>query len=107
MSRTVTVGDIIRLLDAIAPPKWALANDKIGLQVGNVERSVSRVWVALEASPEVVEEAIAQGVHLIITHHALLFAQSPSSIPANAGVAPFNGYSPPISPSIRRIRIWT
>ncbi|GMA60033.1 Nif3-like dinuclear metal center hexameric protein [Alicyclobacillus fastidiosus] len=73
MSRTVTVGDVIRLLDAIAPPKWALANDKIGLQVGNVDKPVSRVWVALEASPEVIEEAIAQGVHLIITHHALLF----------------------------------
>lgn len=73
MTRTVTVGDIIRLMEDIAPPKWALANDKIGLQIGNVDKPVSRVWVALEASPDVVEQAVSAGVQLIITHHALLF----------------------------------
>ncbi|WAH38559.1 Nif3-like dinuclear metal center hexameric protein [Alicyclobacillus dauci] len=73
MTSTVFVRDIMRLMEEIAPAKLAMDNDKIGLQVGNVDKPVSRVWVALEASPDTVDAAVDAGVDMIVTHHALLF----------------------------------
>ncbi|EPZ52604.1 Nif3-like dinuclear metal center hexameric protein [Alicyclobacillus acidoterrestris] len=73
MKESLTAGDVVRLLDELAPPALALPNDKIGLQVGSLDKPVSRVWVALEASPDVVAAAVQNDVQLILTHHALLF----------------------------------
>ena len=51
----------------------------IGLQIGNRERRVRRVLVALDVTPEVVKEAIGKKADLIVSHHPLLF-HPPSSI---------------------------
>lgn len=65
--------DVIAAMEQIAPSGLALPKDKIGLQLGNVDKPVSRVWVALEASPETVAAAVQAGVDMLVTHHALLY----------------------------------
>lgn len=45
--------------------------DRSGLQIGSDQQDVQRVMVALDASLETLNEAIAQQVDLLITHHPL------------------------------------
>ena len=66
--------DILSLLDRIAPFSYALPWDNSGLQVGDPEREVSSILLALELTGEVVDEALSHGVQLIITHHPLIFS---------------------------------
>ncbi|WP_067621964.1 Nif3-like dinuclear metal center hexameric protein [Alicyclobacillus acidiphilus] len=73
MSEVLRAVDVIRYMDDLAPPHLALPNDKIGLQIGDVTRPVRRVWVALEATPEIVDRAVDADVDMLITHHALLY----------------------------------
>src|SRR5690606_606058 len=51
----------------------AQSYDNVGLQIGDPARTVERALLALDLTPQVVEEARALGATLIITHHPLLF----------------------------------
>jgi dinuclear metal center YbgI/SA1388 family protein len=68
-----TVAEIAAALEAWAPPASKLDYDNVGLQVGDPRRAVASVLVALDLTPEVVEEAAALGADLVVTHHPLLF----------------------------------
>jgi len=70
---TVTVADMLRLLERIAPADLAEEWDNPGLQVGGRDWPVKKVWVALDPLPEVVSAACADGADLLVTHHPLLF----------------------------------
>jgi dinuclear metal center YbgI/SA1388 family protein len=69
----ITVNDIIGVMKSIAPPNLAESWDNVGLQVGDPQWPVQRIWVALDPIPEVIQAAIKQNIDLIITHHPLLF----------------------------------
>lgn len=68
-----TVADVLRVLDAWAPPGSKADFDRVGLQVGDPAAPVRRVLVALDLTPAVVDEAVESGADLIVTHHPLLF----------------------------------
>jgi dinuclear metal center YbgI/SA1388 family protein len=68
-----TVSDIIKVLDSVAPQALAEAWDNVGLQVGDPERTVKNIWIALDPTYQVVNAACRQKVDLLITHHPLLF----------------------------------
>ena len=68
-----TVRDIVRQLDAWAPPGQKADFDRVGLQVGDPEARVDGVLVALDLTPAVVDEAVERGAGLVVTHHPLLF----------------------------------
>ncbi|HEX5679665.1 MAG TPA: Nif3-like dinuclear metal center hexameric protein, partial [Desulfobacterales bacterium] len=65
--------DIIRILDTIAPPGLAEPWDNVGLQLGDPGRDVKTVWIALDASPAVIDAACAGRIDLLVTHHPLIF----------------------------------
>ncbi len=64
-----TVKDIVKILDDFARPELAEKWDNVGLLIGRVDKPVKKVIGALDFSPEVCEQAIAEGVDMIITHH--------------------------------------
>jgi len=66
------LSEIIRIIEGIAPPGFAEKWDNPGLQVGNKDWEVSKVWIALDPLPQVVTAACGQDVDLLITHHPLL-----------------------------------
>lgn len=68
-----TIRDIAAALEAWAPPGSAQDYDNVGLQVGDARRSVDTALVALDATPQVLEEAIAHDADLLLTHHPLIF----------------------------------
>lgn len=65
--------EIIRILDEFCPPGFAMSWDNVGLQVGRSDKEVQTIALALDATSEVIAEAIRQGADLILTHHPLLF----------------------------------
>jgi len=71
---TVTVNDIILLMETIAPPRLAEKWDNSGLQLGKRDWPVRRIMTALDPSPEVIAEATKQKADLLITHHPLFFS---------------------------------
>lgn len=64
---------VIQLMEKFAPKSLAVDNDKIGLQLGTLNKEITKVLVALDVTPEVADEAIALGANLIIAHHAIIF----------------------------------
>ena len=70
---TIRLSKIIETVETMAPPEYAAEWDNSGLQVGDPEREVRAILVALDISAPVVTEAEAREADLIITHHPLFF----------------------------------
>ena len=65
--------EIIRMFETWSPQSLAVEGDRIGLMVGTLEKNVQHVMTALDVTEEVIDEAIANKVDLILAHHPLLF----------------------------------
>ena len=68
-----TVADILKFVETIAPPHMAMEWDNVGLLCGRKEKEVKTILVALDPFRNVIDEAIALGADLIVTHHPLIF----------------------------------
>lgn len=73
MMKKVNGHEIIQLFEQFSPKGLAMEGDKIGLQVGRLNKKVDRVMIALDVLEEVIDEAIASNVQLIIAHHPPIF----------------------------------
>jgi len=65
--------EIIQLFEQFSPKGLAMEGDKIGLQIGRLNKRVERVMVALDVLDEVIDEAIEKDVQLIIAHHPIIY----------------------------------
>ncbi len=70
---SVTVCDIIRLIEKIAPLRLAEKWDNSGLQVGKLDWLVKRILIALDPTPDVIDFACNTRTELLITHHPMIF----------------------------------
>lgn len=66
--------DIMKVIEATYPKHAALEWDNVGLLVGRTEKDVKKIYVALDATDEVIDAAIMQGVDMLITHHPMIFS---------------------------------
>lgn len=71
--KQLTHGQIFKWMEQWAPRTLAYEWDNVGLQVGSYNDPVKKIMVTLDISEAVVDEAINNGVNLIISHHPLLF----------------------------------
>lgn len=67
------VAQILECLNEMAPFSLAEPWDNAGLLAGNMDAKVDKVLCALDLSEAVLNEAVAQDVQLIVTHHPILF----------------------------------
>lgn len=67
-----TLADAVAALEAAYPPGLAQDWDAVGLVCGDPAEPVTRVLVAVDPEPVVVEEALESGADLLVTHHPLL-----------------------------------
>jgi dinuclear metal center YbgI/SA1388 family protein len=67
------VSQLNDFFDRLYPFALAEDWDNVGLIVGNPRAEVESVLFALDVLPEVVDEAIAEGCNVIVTHHPLIF----------------------------------
>ncbi len=80
---SVKVKDIMGVMEEIAPKKLAENWDKPGLAIGDPEREVKKILVALDVIDPVVEEAKRVGADMIVTHHPMLLFRKIESITAD------------------------
>lgn len=76
---------VVQMMEQLAPKHVAVPDDKIGLQLGTLQKEIKNVLVTLDVNDQVVEEAIALKADLIIAHHAIIFrplAQLQTDTPA-------------------------
>lgn len=70
---SATVNDIVKIMDSIAPRNLAEEWDNAGFLIGRGNSSVKKIMVALDVSPEVVQQAVGQKADMLITHHPPIF----------------------------------
>lgn len=68
------IADVIALIEDFAPSSLQETWDNSGLCIGDASWGVNSVILALDCTEAVVDEAIATGANLIITHHPLIFS---------------------------------
>ncbi|MBK8469240.1 MAG: Nif3-like dinuclear metal center hexameric protein [Actinomycetales bacterium] len=68
----VTLRDIVAAADLLFPPETAMSWDRVGLVTGDLDQPVRHVRFAVDPALPVIEEAIAEGADVLITHHPLL-----------------------------------
>ena len=66
--------DIIKIIEQDYSPRYALSWDNVGLLAGRDDKEVANIYVALDATDEVVDEAILAGADMLVTHHPLIFS---------------------------------
>jgi dinuclear metal center YbgI/SA1388 family protein len=69
----MTVKDLLEILDEIAAFGLAEQWDNVGLMLGELNKSLKGVLIALDPTEEVLAEAQEMGADCIITHHPLIF----------------------------------
>lgn len=65
---------IIAILEQLAPVKYASDWDNVGLLAGREEKEVKKIMIALDASEQVVNQAIQSKADMLITHHPMIFS---------------------------------
>ncbi|WP_059044147.1 Nif3-like dinuclear metal center hexameric protein [Paenibacillus rubinfantis] len=68
---------VVQYVEQLAPKHVAMEGDKIGLQLGSLQKEIRNVLVALDVNEEVVDEAISLEVDLIVAHHAIIYRPLP------------------------------
>lgn len=66
-----TLREVVAVLDGLYDPRWADDWDAVGTVVGDPDAEVSKVMFAIDPVQAVVDEAIAWGADLVVTHHPL------------------------------------
>lgn len=66
--------EILRMLRQDFPEERAMSWDNVGLLVGDSDWEVNKIFLAVDATTVAIEQAIASGADLIITHHPLIFS---------------------------------
>ncbi|QNE46976.1 Nif3-like dinuclear metal center hexameric protein [Glaciihabitans sp. INWT7] len=69
---TVTVADVCAVVERLWPIAGAEAWDAPGLLSGDPRAEVTAIHLAVDAVPDVADEALAAGADLLLVHHPLL-----------------------------------
>lgn len=71
---TAQVKDIVEVIEQIAPPRLAEEWDNCGLQIGDPDEEVSKLFVCLDLDAATLDEALDLGAEMVLTHHPLVFS---------------------------------
>lgn len=69
----LTLTDVLRILDELAPLRYAEPWDNVGLLVGDPAAAIRRVLVTVDYSSLVAEEARSRGAELVVAYHPPIF----------------------------------
>ena len=67
------IKQVLSALERFAPLPLQESWDNAGLQLGLTEVEVSGALLCLDVNEQIVDEAVAKGCNLIVSHHPLLF----------------------------------
>lgn len=67
------VKDIADAIESLAPLRYQEDYDNAGFQVGDPASELKGVLLCTDVTPAVLDEAIAHGYNMVISHHPLIF----------------------------------
>ncbi len=70
----MNVREVIKIIEDFAPPAIAESYDNVGLMVGDASMRVTGILLTLDVVEATIEEAIDNGINMIISHHPLIFS---------------------------------
>ncbi len=70
----LTVRQVYDFINERAPFETQAAYDNSGLLAGHPDNEVTGIHFALDVTDSVIDEAIANGANLIVTHHPMMFS---------------------------------
>lgn len=70
----IKVSDVYNVLNEFAPFSTQEEWDNSGLTVGSFEKEASKIYIALDVTRRVIDDAKKWGADLVITHHPMIFA---------------------------------
>ena len=70
----MNVQNVYDLIHTVAPFDTQMDGDNSGLLVGSPAQEISCILFALDVTEPVIDEAVAVGAELIVTHHPLMFS---------------------------------
>ena len=66
--------EVIEIIERKYSRTYAMGWDNVGLLAGRFEKDVKKIYIALDATDEVVEHAIEAGADMLVTHHPLIMS---------------------------------
>jgi dinuclear metal center YbgI/SA1388 family protein len=69
----MTINEVTRYLEGIANPSLQEGYDNAGLITGDGELSCTGILCTLDATEEVIREAMARNCNLVVAHHPIVF----------------------------------
>ena len=66
--------DLFALLQEHFPNEAAVSWDNVGLLCGRQNKEIKKIYIALDATSEVIREAVNIGADVLLTHHPLIFS---------------------------------
>lgn len=70
----LTMQNVYDFINTLAPYDTQMPFDNSGMLVGDPDAPVSGILVAMDLTPPVIQEALAAGADLILTHHPIMFS---------------------------------
>ncbi len=65
--------DILYALFELMPEDAAEEWDNVGLLTGRPEKEVKKIYIALDATDDVIDDAVKSGADMLLTHHPMIF----------------------------------
>jgi len=70
----MTVADLLRFFEKIAPLHLQESYDNAGLITGNISMKISGVLTCLDSTEAVIQEAIDKKLNVVVAHHPIIFS---------------------------------
>jgi len=70
------IKEVIQFLEQKYPLHWQEDFDNCGIQCGDATREITGIIVCFDLSEAVIEEAIAKGANMVISHHPIIYKNS-------------------------------
>lgn len=65
--------DIMDIIEKRYPREYAMEWDNVGLLAGRDDKEIHRIYIAVDATDEVIDAAIAIHADMLVTHHPMIF----------------------------------
>ena len=66
--------DVMNVIEERISAELRTFMDNVGLLVGRDDKEVKKIYIALDATDKVIDEAVKNGADMLITHHPMIFS---------------------------------
>lgn len=69
----MTCREVMGIIEGVYPGSYALDWDNVGLLAGRDDKEVKCIYIALDATDEIIAAAVREQADMLVTHHPLIF----------------------------------